>query len=110
MFKKAFLYFISLVLFFPELSLAQYDAPLYTSYTTGAARAKLYERLVKNTITKNLSLPLTDSTEENWQEAFNAMEVLDFTSPFTLAKVHTAFNKIETRSPFFQKALLEVIY
>jgi hypothetical protein len=109
-FKKAFLYFILLVLFSPQLLLAQYDAPLYTSYTTSAAKTKLYERLIKNTITKNLSLPLTDSTEENWQEAFNAMEVLDFTSPFTLAKVHTAFDNIETRSAFFQKALLEVIY
>ena len=110
MFKKAFLYFIPLVLLLPQLLSAQYDAPLYTSYTTSAARAKLYERLVKNTITKNLSLPLTDSTEENWQEAFNAMEVLDFTSPFTLANVHAAFDNIVTRSAFFQKALLEVIY
>jgi hypothetical protein len=109
-FKKAFLYFIPLVLLLPQLLSAQYDAPLYTSYTTSAARAKLYERLVKNTITKNLSLPLTDSTEENWQEAFNAMEVLDFTSPFTLAKVHAAFDNIVTKSAFFQKALLEVIY
>jgi hypothetical protein len=109
-FKKSFLYFISFVLFFPQLLLAQYDAPLYTSYTTNTARANLYERLVKNTITKNLSMPLSDSTEENWRDAFNAMEVLDFKSPFTLAKVHTAFDKIEIRSAFFQKALLEVIY
>jgi len=108
--KKTFLYFIPLVLFFPQLLSAQYDAPLYTSYTTSAARTKLYERLIKNTITKNLSMPLTDSTEENWQEAFTAMEVLDFTSPFTLAKIHTAFDNIETKSAFFQKALLEVIY
>ena len=110
MLKKTFLYFIPLVLFFPQLLSAQYDAPLYTSYTTSAARTKLYERLIKNTITKNLSMPLTDSTEENWQEAFTAMEVLDFTSPFTLAKIHTGFDNIETKSAFFQKALLEVIY
>ena len=98
------------MLFFPQLLSAQYDAPLYTSYTTSAARAKLYERLVKNTITKNLSMPLTDSTEENWRDAFNAMEVLDFTSPFTTAKIHTAFDNIKVRSTFFQRALLEVIY
>ena len=110
MFKKAFLYFISLVLFFPQLCSAQYDVPLYTSYTTDAARVKLYDRLVKNTITKNLSIPLTDSTEENWQNAFTAMEVLDFKTPFTLAKLHTAFHGIELRSVDFQKALMEVIY
>lgn len=110
MFKKAFLYFISLVLFFPQLCSAQYDVPLYTSYTTDAARVKLYGRLVNNTITKNISIPLTDSTEENWQNAFTAMEVLDFKTPFSLAKLHTAFHDIETRSAFFQKSLLEAIY
>lgn len=110
MLKKRVLYFISLVLFSPQLLLAQYNVPLYTSYTTDAARVKLYERLVKNTITRNLSIPLTDSTEENWQNAFTAMEVLDFKTPFTLAKLHTAFHGIETRSASFQKALLEAIY
>lgn len=110
MFKKSFLYFISLLLFFPPLLFAQYDVPLHTSYTTDAARVNLYDRLVKNTITRNLSIPLTDSTEENWRDAFTAMEVLDYKTPFTLARLHNAFHGIGTRSVFFQKALLEVIY
>ncbi|MEO9004567.1 MAG: hypothetical protein ABI288_07510 [Ginsengibacter sp.] len=110
MFKKAFLYSISLLLFCPRLCLAQYDVPLYTSYTTVAARIKLYDRLVNNTIIKNLSMPLTDSTEENWQNAFTAMEVLNFKTPFTLAKLHTAFQDIEIRSAYLQKALMEVVY
>ncbi len=90
--------------------MAQYDAPLYTSYTTDAARAKLYDRLTKNTINKNLSLPLSDSTEENWQEAFDAMEVMDFKTPFTKNKIHAAFDSVEIRSIPFQRALLEVAY
>ena len=48
----------------------------YASYTTDAARSKMNERLVANTILKNLSFPLSDSTEENWQDAFGAMEVM----------------------------------
>lgn len=74
------------------------------------ARAKMYENLVKHTITKNLSLPLSDSTEENWQEAFDAMEVLNFATPFTKSKLYKAFDSIEVRSTFFQRSLLEVIY
>jgi hypothetical protein len=89
---------------------AQYDAPLYTSYTTDAARAKMNERLEKNTITKNLSLPLTDSTEENWQDAFSALEVMNLKSELAESKAESAFQNIETRSLSFQRALLELAY
>jgi len=107
--KKIFLFF--LISFFSYQSIfAQYDAPLFTSYTTDAARIKLKERLLNNTITKNLLLPLTDSTEENWQEAFDAMEVMEFNSVFTKSKVANAFENPETRSLSFQRALLEVAY
>ena len=68
------------------------------------------ERLINYTITKNLSLPLSDSTEENWQDAFNAMEVIDFTSEFAESKAGYAFNDIENRSISFQRALLELVY
>ncbi len=84
--------------------------PLYTSYTTEAARAKMNDRLIKNSITKNLLLPLTDSTEENWQDAFDAIEVMNYYSPFVESKVHTAFDSISVRSVSFQRALLELAY
>jgi hypothetical protein len=89
---------------------AQYDAPLYTSYTTDIARTKMNERLIKNSITKNLLLPLSDSTEENWQDAFDAMEVMQFNTPFTETKVSAAFDSIGIRSVSFQRALLELAY
>lgn len=102
-------FFILLILFSSPL-FAQYNAPLYTSYTTEAARAKMNANLIKNSITKNLSLPLSDSTEENWQEAFDAMEVMQYNSPFIESKMRSAFDSIETRSTYFQRALLEVAY
>jgi len=108
-FNKYFLFFF-ILLFSSQTLLAQYDAPLYTSYTTDAARAKLKERLVNNTIVKNLLLPLCDSTEENWEDAFDAMEVMEFKSPFTKSKIHTAFDSIEIRSISFQRKLLELAY
>ena len=89
---------------------AQYDVPLYTSYTTDIARTKMNERLIKNSITKNLLLPLSDSTEENWQEAFDAMEVMQFNTPFAETKVSAAFDSIGIRSVSFQRALLELAY
>ena len=109
MFKKFLLFFFVCGFYF-QTTKAQYDAPLYTSYTTDAARAKMNERLVNYTITKNLSLPLSDSTEENWQDAFNAMEVIDFTSEFAESKAGYAFDDIEDRSISFQRALLELVY
>ncbi len=109
MFKKISL-FIFFLLFSSQILIAQYDAPLYTSYTTDAARAQLFERLTKNTINKNFSLPLTDSTEENWQEAFDAMEVMNYKTPFTDRKIHAAFDSVQTRSISFQRALLELAY
>jgi hypothetical protein len=75
-----------------------------------ANRTKTYSNIVKNTITKNLSLPLTDSTEENWQDAFYAMEVLQYKQPWVLQKVKTAFDGVQKRSAGFQRALLEFVY
>ncbi|HEY5367969.1 MAG TPA: hypothetical protein VIJ75_03175 [Hanamia sp.] len=106
--KHSIILFIFLIFF--QHSFAQYDVPLYTSYTTVAARAKLKERLIQNSITKGLLFPLSDSTEENWEDAFSAMEVLDYNTPFTRNKVNAAFDRIETTSIDFQRALLEVAY
>ncbi len=89
---------------------AQYDAPLYASYTTIAERNKLYERLTNYSIIKNLSSPLGDSTEENWESAFNAIELMQYKTAFTLSKIHSAFDSILERSTQFQRALLEVAY
>ena len=109
MFYKYFFYFFFLI-FSSQQLLAQYDVPLYTSYTTDAERAKLKDRLEKNSITKNLLRPLTDSTEENWEDAFDAMEVMEFSTPFIKNKIHHAFDSVEIRSIPFQRALLEVAY
>lgn len=89
---------------------AQTDtAPVFKD-AIGANRSKTYNNIVKNIITKNLSLPLTDSTEENWQDAFYAMEVLQYKQPWLLDKVQQAFDSVEKRSVGFQRSLLELVY
>jgi hypothetical protein len=108
-FQKYFLIFWCVILSTHSV-IAQYMAPLYTNYTTPPERAKLYDRLVNNAILKSLSLPLSDSTEEDWMGAFDAMEVLNYKTAFTEAKIKYAFDSIFQRSIPFQRALLEVIF
>ena len=97
-------------LFTFQFCVAQYEAPLYTSYTTKAAREKIHDRMIKNTINKNLSYPLNDSTEEKWEEAFDAIELMLYKTPFSEQKINYAFNNIETRSIDFQRSLIEMVY
>ena len=83
---------------------------LYTSYTTAASRTKLYRNLTTNSINKNLSIPLSDITEEKWQEAFWALELLQYKTPWIDDRVAKAFDSVEYRSVYFQKALMELAY
>ncbi len=108
MLRKIFPFFV--YLFCNLQSFAQYNVPLYTPYTTDAARAQMKQGLINYSISKNFSIPLTDSTEENWEEAFDAMEVIQYNTAFTLQKVESAFDSIESRSVSFQRALMEVAY
>ncbi len=75
-----------------------------------ANRNKTHNNIVKNIIIKNLGLPLTDSIEESWQDAFYAMEVLQYKQPWVLEKIKIAFTSVEKRSAKFQMALLELVY
>jgi hypothetical protein len=75
-----------------------------------ANRTKLYQNIVTKVITPNLSLPLEDSTEENWQSTFWAMEFTQYKSPWVSGKITGAVNVIQSRSIDFQRALLELIY
>ena len=97
-------------LFVFQYCAAQYEAPLYTSYTTKGAREKMHDRMIKNTTNKNLSYPLNDSTDEKWQEAFGAIELMLCKTPFTEQKINYAFANIKTRSIDFQRSLVEVVY
>jgi hypothetical protein len=107
---KAFLFFVTLQFFlYPNIQ-AQKIMPTYAANTIKQAREKEYKYLINNSINKNLLVDLTDSTEENWQEAFTAMELLNYRTPFIDARVRTAMDSVEKRSTGFQRAILEMIY
>ena len=99
-----------LLLIIFSLPSAQSQDNLYTSYTTAEARVKLYRNLINNSINKNLSLPLNDSTEDKWQEAFNALELLLYKNMWVDSRVNAAFDSVAFRSKGFQRALLELAY
>lgn len=70
----------------------------------------MYRNLVQHTINKNLSSPLTDSTEDNWQDAFNAMEVLRYRSMWIDGRIKMAADQLHNQSVAFQRAALELFY
>jgi hypothetical protein len=100
---------LNLVFLFPTFS--QTDSSIL--FFKGATREKrntLYRNIVQNTITKNLSLPLTVDTEENWMDAFGAIELLRYQSPWINGRIALAIDSMEKRSPNFQRALLELVF
>ena len=85
-------------------------AQLYFKGALKANSEKVHRNLVQQTINKNLSLSLTDSTEENWQSAFNAMEVLRYRNMWIDGKIIAAGQQVHQRSVGFQRAALELFY
>ncbi len=107
--NTVYLSLLSLI-FICSQAFAQKDTTLYAKNALKATRTKEYHNLVNNSITKNLSLPLNNTTEENWIDAFMAMELTTYRSGWVDNKIRHAFDSIEKRSTEFQRALLELAY
>ncbi|MBC7935534.1 MAG: hypothetical protein H7Y86_09315 [Rhizobacter sp.] len=75
-----------------------------------ANREKMYRNLVQQTINKNLTYTLSDSTEENWQAAFNAMEVLRYRNLWIDGRITIAAEQMHRQSISFQRSALELLY
>ena len=89
---------------------AQTDSVVFSKFTTAQNRTKFYNNLIHNSITKNLWRHLEDSTEENWLEAFYAMELIFYKEPWAMAKLKIAADSLKKRSIDFQKTFLELVY
>ncbi len=108
--KKNILFAVLFMLPFSFISFAQTPPPIYFKGAIREKRNTLYRNIVQNTITKNLSLPLTAETEENWVDAFGGMELLLYKSPWADGRILLAVDSIEKRSTWFQRAVLELVY
>ncbi|MEO6547616.1 MAG: hypothetical protein ABIN94_06435 [Ferruginibacter sp.] len=107
--RKTFL-LISLVFGFSVAALSQVNNPVYFKGASKENRSKLHRIIIQNSITGNFSLPLNEDTEENWMDAFGAMELVRYRSPAADAKIRTAMDSIAKRSTDFQRSLLELAY
>ncbi|MGG9960422.1 hypothetical protein [Ferruginibacter sp. SUN106] len=106
-FKKLILPFFLLLTL---ATVAQTDVVPVFKGAIKANREKTYNSIIKNSITQNLALPLSDSTEADWEDAFSATELINYKEPWVKEKIKTAFDSIERRSATFQRALLELCY
>ncbi|MEO6723507.1 MAG: hypothetical protein ABIN67_24280 [Ferruginibacter sp.] len=107
--QKFLLFFSLLIFLLPLHSFAQPGPPIYFKGAIKEKKEALQKNLL-NTINKDLSLPLNADTEEYWIDAFSAMEVLRYSSPWADGKINSAFDSIEIRSTYFHRALLELVY
>ncbi|MEO5984830.1 MAG: hypothetical protein ABIP80_04955 [Ferruginibacter sp.] len=100
-----FLFFVSGL----QYAFPQTPVPALTS-TTSKNRQIFYDRLVNQTINKNLNLTLSDSTEDRWEDAFYALELLGKRNDAIDEKIKYAVVNLPQRSTSFQRALLELLY
>lgn len=89
---------------------AQDKAVVVSKYATAQFRTKYYNDLVNNDITKNLSQPLDDTTEQDWITAFNAIELIQYKKDWIRPKFNLAFAAINSRSVYFQQMFLEMLF
>src|SRR5688572_24535352 len=73
-------------------------------------RERTYNHIIKNTITKNLSSTINDSTEDRWEDAFYALTLLQKKSAWIDNRIIYAVQGISSRGVSFQRSLLELLY
>jgi len=110
MMKHAKFFILSFFLFTVLHTVAQTDAVPVFKGAVKANREKMYNYIIKNSITQNLALPLSDSTEADWEDAFYAMELIGYKQPWVDEKIKIAFDSVTKRSTGFQRGLVELIY
>ncbi len=106
--KKTILFFF--FIFCYSNIFCQADSVIYYKNATSSARAKFYTNTVKNSIQKNLALPLNIETEENWKDAFYAIQFLNYNPSLVIAKVSVAAKQLNKQTTSFQKSFWTICY
>jgi len=84
--------------------------PVYSTFASKARREAFYQNFLKNYIERDLTLPLADSTEDDWSDPFYGMELMRYKTPFTLQRITAAWEHIDEVSEDFTKAFLQLIF
>lgn len=84
---------------------------MISPYTTVTYRNQFLDALVKWSILKNISLPLTNADNEyDFRSSFWPMELIFYKSDFVKQRLEYAFSKAANCSKDFQRGLVEVVY
>jgi hypothetical protein len=102
---------ILFIFLFTQCSSDEFSEKDYSSEATLKSERELfYDRSVNQTINQSFQIKLTDSTENKFQGAFWAMELIQYRSDFTDSVITHIWNNIEQRSNSFKRAFLELTY
>ena len=71
-------------------------------------RVRFYNSMVKG-INGNLSVPLNKVNEGAWINAFNALNLVKYNTPFVHAKIDEAVKNMNSRGTDFQTVLIELL-
>ncbi len=82
---------------------------LFYSGALKSKREAAHRNIVRNIINKNLALPVSDSTSEDWVSALNAVQVLNYKSPWVNARIADAISSGKG-DRYFKKSLYETLY
>ncbi len=89
----------------------EFDADDYFTKTAlKGEREKFLIKTINETILGNFSIQLTDSTENKYQSAFWAMELIQYKSSFSDSVIRRCFKNLSSRSIDFQRSLLEIVF
>ena len=97
------------LLIFPTFIFAQADSAIYYKNGTTAARNKNYLSIQKS-IQKNLAAPLTIDTEADWEDAFYAIQLINYNPTLVKAKIITASTQLSKQTISFQKSFWTLCY
>ncbi|GAA4304141.1 hypothetical protein GCM10023143_08260 [Compostibacter hankyongensis] len=79
--------------------------------TTADFRQRFYEGLLKWSILKNISLPLTDADNAyDFRGSFWPMELILYHTDYARERLKYAFSMVDRQNADFQRALVEVVY
>lgn len=88
---------------------AKAQADIYFAGAVKSRRDDVHRNIVRNIINRNLALPVNDSTSEDWISALDAIQVLNYRSPWVNARIAEALHSGKgTRH--FKKSLVETIF
>ena len=82
----------------------------FSKATLKTEREKFLIHTIDETILKNLSFTLSNSTEKKYQSAFWAIELIQYRNVFTDSVVKNSFMNLNKRSIGFQRSFLELVY